>query len=142
MTRFPDWPIRLEAFLTRHWTDSFTYGTRDCCLFPCSAIEVMTGTDPAATFRGSYTTRAGALQAMREYCGSPSVRRLAERVTEAFGMPSVPALRLGRGDLALIKRPRDYSLGIVNLTGQQIVVAGWSGLERIPLAGAIKGWRV
>ena len=111
MTRYPNWPARLEAFLARHQDAKFRYGTWDCCLFVCDAIEVMTGVDPAADFRGRYHSRAEAPQAIRDRVGSPSVRRIADSVTAAHGMRAIPVLNASRGDLALIKRPRDYSLG-------------------------------
>ena len=143
MTRFPNWPARLEGFFFLHETTppKFRYGTFDCCLFACDAIEAMTGVDPASGFRGKYFCLKEARFLMRQYCGSPSVRALAEKITQEFGMPEeANALLLNRGDLALIERPRDYLLGIVSLTGQDIVVATAKGIERIPFFSAMKGW--
>jgi hypothetical protein len=143
MIRFPNWPARLEGFFLLHETTppKFCYGTFDCCIFACDAIEAMTGVDPAAGFRGKYSCLKEARFLMRDYCGSSSVRALAEKITTELGMPEeANALRLQRGDLALIRRPRDYLLGIVSLTGQDIVVATAKGIERISLFTAMKGW--
>jgi hypothetical protein len=133
MTRFPDWPARLDAFVTRNKDERFRYGRMDCCLFVCDAIEIMTGIDPAIDFRGTYGSRAEALQAMRRHTGSSSVRKVVEHVTARHGMGKVPVLRLQRGDIALIKRPRDYSLGIVALNGREVLVRAAKGIESVSL---------
>ena len=46
-----------------------------------------------------------------------------------------------RGDLVLIQRARDYSLGLVDLSGSHIAVLKAKGIERIPLDG-LSAWHV
>ena len=93
-------------------------------------------------FRGRYHSRTEALRAIRDYVGGPSVRAVAERVTEAYAMPQVDILRARRGDVVLIRRPRDYSLGIVALNGTDVITVTPQGLQRIALSNAVCGWRV
>ena len=57
LTRLPGWQGALDRFLTAHRETRFQYGVWDCCLFACDAIEVMTGVDVAAQFRGRYHSR-------------------------------------------------------------------------------------
>lgn len=121
----------------------FSYGPWDCCSFVTAAIEAMTGTDVYGPFRGKYASRTEAYRAVKEYAGKASIRAVAERVTCDHGMPSVPALMAQRGDVALIRRgERDFSLGIIDLTGREIVALKSQGMFRVPLSMAIQCWRV
>jgi hypothetical protein len=43
MIRLPNWQSSLERFFRAHAADRSMYGSWDCCLFVCSAIEAMTG---------------------------------------------------------------------------------------------------
>ena len=142
LIRLPGWQGALDGFLTAHRETRFEYGAWDCCLFACDAIQVMTGVDVAVQFRGRYHSRTEALRAIRDYAGSPSVRAAAGRVTEAYAMPQVDILRARRGDVMLIRRPRDYSLGIVALNGTDVITVTPQGLQRIGLLNAVCGWRV
>jgi hypothetical protein len=142
LVRLPDWPALLDAFLQANRYCKFSYGRADCCLFVCDAIRVMTGTDPAAPFRGKYDSLKGALREMKGYCGSASVASVAELVASRNGMPEISPRRAGRGDAALLDGPLGCSLGVVALNGREIVVCGHADLEAIPLARAIRAWRV
>jgi hypothetical protein len=142
MTRLPAWPGLLDRFISENRHRHFAYGSFDCCLWVCDCIQVMTGVDVAAEFRGRYNSRTGALRRIREVTGASSVRKVVEHVTAAQGMVPAPVLNLGRGDVGLIRRSRDYSLGIVALDAARLIVAAASGLEWIPLTMATAGWRV
>jgi hypothetical protein len=139
--RLPDWQSRLHAFLQEHQQESFHYGRWDCCLFVCEAVAVMTGVDPAAGYRGTYSSRAGARDALLAYCGTASVRAFAEAFTARHGMRETTILQARRGDVALIKRSRDFSLGLVALNGREIVVVS-RGLSMRPLSVAARAWNV
>jgi hypothetical protein len=142
MIRLPNWQSSLERFFLAHTTDRFVYGSWDCCLFVCSAIEAMTGIDPAASFRGNYRTQAEAMNAVRAYAGTASIRALARKVTAEFGMQPVPLPLVRRGDLVLFKRARGYSLGILSLNGIDVTALGAKGYFHVPLSAAQSGWRV
>jgi hypothetical protein len=144
VTRFHDWQGRLEAFLSTNQFRSFHYGRWDCCLFVCDAIEVMTGVDPAAVFRGTYSSRVEARRAVRAY-GGTSVQVVVEAITAQYGMPEAASvLHARRGDAVLIKRSRgrDFSLGLVALNGREVVLATSMGLWRMPVETAIRAWHV
>ena len=142
MRRLPDWLSRFERFLSAHRTDRFVYGSWDCCLFVCDAIEVMTGTDPAQAFRGSYAPRAEAMAAVRAYTGTASIRVLARKITAEHGMELVPGLNARRGDLVMFRRPRSWSLGIVALNGFEAMALDAGGIVMKPIAEACFAWRV
>ena len=142
MQRRSDWQGALDAFLRAHEERRFEYGTWDCCIFVCDAIVAMTGVDPAASYRGKYSTRAGALHAISEQLGTASIQAVAANAAAAHQMPEVPVPYAHRGDLVLIARGRDYSLGLVALNGSEVIVASKRGLWRLPLSRAVRAWQV
>jgi hypothetical protein len=135
LSRLPCWQCSLSKFLFLNSDRHFAYGSFDCCLFVCDAIQAMTGTDIAARFRGAYSS----LKEARKY---GSVRKIVEQVTAEFAMPEVSILHAQRGDAALVKRRHSYVLGLVDLNGRQIVVLSGNGLMRIPVREASRAWRV
>lgn len=142
MQRRSDWQEALDEFLRAHQNRRFEYGKWDCCLFVCNAIVSMTGVDLAGSYRGKYSTRTGALHAIGEQLGTASVQAVAENAAVAHKMPEVPVLRAHRGDMVLIARGRDYSLGLVALNGRETIVASKRGLWRLPLSRAVRAWQV
>jgi hypothetical protein len=142
ITRFPDWQQRLAFFLSINRTRPFRYGDWDCCLFAADAIQTMTGVDIASDSRGTYGDRRAAYARMKEVSGRASVRTVAERAAAKHGMPQVSPLYARRGDMMLIQRARDYSLGIVSLTGKEIVVLRARTLMAIPLSYGLIAWHV
>ena len=120
----------------------FEYGKWDCCLFVTDAITEMTGIDLATSYRGEYSTRKGALRAIREQLGTASIQAVAADSAAKHHMPEIPVPHAHRGDMVLIARGRDYSLGLVALNGRDVVVASKGGLWRLPLSLAVRAWRV
>ena len=142
MQRRSDWQSVLENFLRTHQNRPFEYGNWDCCLFVCDAIASMTGVDLAADYRGTYSTRAGALRAIREQLGTRSIQAVAENAAAVHNMPEVPVSHAHRGDMVLIQRGRDYSLGLVALNCRDVIVTSKRGLWRLPVSRAVRAWHV
>jgi hypothetical protein len=140
LSRFPDWQERLARFFALHRNRPFRYGQWDCCLFAADALREITGVDIAADLRGRYTSRRAAYDLIRNTVQRPSVRAVAERAALLHGMPEVPITYARRGDMALIPRARDYSLGIVSLTGKEIVVLRARTLMTLPLSYGLLAW--
>lgn len=144
LTRVPKWPAALDAFLLANAAREFQYGDWDCCLFVADAIQAMTGTDIAAKFRGEYESRKEALQVGEEFCGAASIKAIVESVTAEYGMEPIPMNLARRGDMVAISRQngRDLSLGIVSLTGRDILIAGKVGWGPIHIERGARAWRV
>jgi hypothetical protein len=141
LSRKPNWQTELHSFLQSRRSAEFRYGSFDCCLFACDAILAMTHVDIAAPFRGQYGSRSEAYRAIEAYAGRASVEAVTERVISENGMPEVTPLKARRGDLVLLRRPKDFSLAIVGLDGA-ILAAGARGFERVPSCFAVRAWRV
>ena len=142
MQRRSDWQRALDEFVRVNQDRRFEYGKWDCCLFVCDAIIEMTGIDLAAPYRGKYSTRAEALRAISEQLGTASIQAVAENAAATHHMPEVPVLHAHRGDMVLVARGRDFSLGLVALNGRDAIVASKFGLWRLSLSRAVRAWQV
>jgi hypothetical protein len=143
MQRFPDWAARLEIWLFEQKDRRFQYGSWDCCLFVCEAIREMTGIDPGAEFRGEYDSAVDAAMLMRLRYDARSLGAMVEAVAARQGMREVPVQHAKRGDVMLIKRPKDASLGLLALDGSRVIVlAGSRGMRTIPRFAAARAWAV
>lgn len=142
LTRKANWQSILQNYLLIHQDTSFQYGSFDCCLFVCDCVHAMTDVDPAAGFRGNYKSRKEACEAIRRRTGRLTVKAVVDTITAELEMPEIPVLHAQRGDVCLIKRGRDYSLGIISLSGREILAAAASGIVRLPFTSATKVYRV
>lgn len=135
MTRLPDWPWRLDAFMCASTDRPFEWGAHDCCLFVCDAIEAMTGVDVAAAYRGKYRSARGAIRL-------GSVESIAVKVTTEHGMFEIGPLYAGGGDVVLAESGEGPALGIVALNGRVALGAGKVGLVEVPQKKWRRAWRV
>lgn len=142
MTRRADWVAALELFLRENSARPFVYGDWDCCLFVASAIEAMTGVDPAREFRGTYDSLRGAAEAMKLLYSSRTVVRVVEQIAVRYEMGELPVRFARRGDMVLIPRKRDSSPGIVAFDGARALVAGPTGVTTVPILAARRAWLV
>lgn len=133
MVRFPDWPVRLAAFVEARRERAFSWGDSDCCLFVCDGIEAMTGVDPGARWRGLYASEKGARRLLRDNGGVIGLATLA------FGAPFVAALA-GRGDVVLIDTPDGDALALC--VGNVTAAQGMNGIEFQPITAAKVAWKI
>lgn len=142
LTRYSDWPSRLQAHLDSCRDTRFRYGQHDCCLFSCDCILAITGTDIAAWFRGRYSDRKGALAAIKQRTGHTGVKAIAGYTAAEYGMESIPVSMAQRGDMVLVGFGRKASLGIVSLTGLDVMSLTGKQIVRVALSHATAAWRV
>lgn len=133
MNRLEDWPTRLAQFIEARRERPFSWGESDCCLFVCDGIEAMTGTDPAARWRGLYQSEKGARRVLRDNGGVTGLATLI------LGVPVQPALA-GRGDVVLIDTPGGQALALC--VGPNIAAQGVSGIEFHHSGAGMAAWRV
>lgn len=141
MKRKEDWPERLHEALLEHAAKPFAWGSTDCILSACNLIAAMTDVDPAAEFRGKYSTELGARKAIKR-AGHDSLETLAEKIAADHGMQEVGPKFAHRGDLVVFDAPEGPAFGIVHLNGRDAVCIGPDGLRRMPVLQARRAWRV
>ncbi len=131
--RLIDWPELLAAFVESRRDAPFSWGGNDCCLFAADAVQAMTGTDPAADVRGTYSTALAAAHLLDELGG-------VEAIAAARLGPEVPVALAGRGDAVAIDAGQGMSLGIY--IGAHVAVPAADGLAFLPVAQAARAWRI
>ena len=122
---------RLSALVAARLRTPFAWGVHDCCLWAADAVLAQTGRDPAAAWRGTYSSRRGAAAVLRQAGGLRAVAALAGR--------EVPAAAALPGDVGLLQRPGGRLLGVC--AGGSWLVASRGGLVAVPAEAAIAAWR-
>ena len=131
MTRYPDWQLRLEAFVREHNVKPFAWGSNDCAVFAADAVEAITGEVLRPDLRGLDTRQTAV--ALRDGGG---VRGIA---SSALGAP-IPAVVARIGDMVVVMVNDRESLAICN--GGTAIAAGPDGLVAVPMSFALAAWRV
>ena len=134
MTRFEDWPQRLDAAIRAAKGRPFSWGDHDCTLFAANVVRELTGEDPAAMYRGTYSNKEEADTAIVE-AGS-----LETLVIAALGEPISPKLAQ-RGDVVMIETEEDgEALGIC--LDHRAAFAAPVGVTLLKMSRCSKAWRV
>lgn len=131
--RLKHWPSALAEAVESARTSTFAWGTLDCCLWAADVVHAITGIDPAATWRGTYSTEAEALALLDSLGGLAAVATLAGPEIE----PDAAAL----GDVGLLVGDWGQALGVC--AGRD----GWwaitsTGLVLHPHRTATRAWGV
>lgn len=126
--RLHDWESRFAAYIARVAREGFQPGQHDCALFAAGAVEAVTGTDPAADWRGRYKTLPEGLRLIR-------AAGWADHVAAARAMfPAILPTHVLPADLAVIGTGADAALGAVQ--GAVVYVLRESGLGLVPIEQA------
>lgn len=76
--RLDNWPALMFAEINRH-DKPFAWGINDCCIFAADVVLAVSGVDHMTDFRGRYSDRTGAQQALRQF-GCASLRIYMTRI--------------------------------------------------------------
>ncbi len=128
-----DWRARLGAYLATEARTPFEYGRSDCALFAAGGLNAMTGSDPAANYRGRYTSLRGGLRILRKDGFRDHVERAAALLAE------VSPQRARVGDIAVVDTADGPSLGVVQ--GEWIAVRTMIGLGFVAIDQAKRVFR-
>jgi hypothetical protein len=142
MKRYPDWQQRLSEFLSETKSLTFQYGRFDCCLFVADAVLSMTGVDIASGYRDKYNSLEESINLIQLHSGSKSLQPFIHQALKQYNLLEVPVLNAQRGDIILVKRSIDFSLGLISLSGKEIIAVGERGIIKINLKHAFKAWRI
>lgn len=134
--RYYDWPERLFEAIRKAQGSEFKWGENDCALFVCDCIMVMTEVDYAAKFRGKYTTRVGAMKALKKL---EDVKSLSELADKCLG-EKIDKSHAHRGDVVLLVDDSVEALGIV--AGSYAVFLAPNGIQTILLSKCVCAWKV
>ena len=134
MKRLPDWRQRLGEYVAGIAKTPFAPGSADCALFAADAILAMTGTDPAAGFRGRYKTLKGGFKRLQKAGYADLAALVAAHLAE------IPVAMAQVGDIAILSADGEAALGVVQ--GDRIYVRSLGGLATVPLLSAERMFRL
>ena len=106
MPRYRDWTTQLHNTIMAANARPFSWGEFDCCLFAADCCIAICGIDPAASYRGRYTTEIGAKRVLRNTHGS------LEGAWDAC-FKRVPVAMRQRGDVVLFDSENGRCVGVV-----------------------------
>lgn len=132
MIRRSTWEADLSSYILATRYQPFIWGTLDCALRAAGAVEAMTGVDPAAEYRGKYSTAAGAERALR---------RIGAGTLEASWDAKFDVVEPGfvrRGDIVWDGEAVGICVGAEAL----LFVEEHGGEIRVPRRDWLKGWRI
>ncbi len=131
--KLPNFVVRLALFTEERRKTPYAWGTNDCVTFSADAVWAITGEDPIADIRGTWSDEEGA-QAVLEAQGGliAACDARYERVDRNFAQ---------RGDLCLIKDANgNPSLGVC--IGADAAAPGETEMLMTPVSKARLAWRV
>lgn len=137
MPLISNWPKALSDFIEKNKYKNFSWGENDCIMFASSCINAITSNDPAAQWRGKYST---ALSAARIFSDFGGFENMIDTVSSDFGYIDVPVNKSQRGDLVMHTQRRWPACGI-NL-GSLSAFAGVDGLVLIKTKMCVRAWRI
>jgi hypothetical protein len=105
IARRDNWPDLLSVYIEEKRSEPFAWGSNDCCLFAADWVQIATGHDIAAQWRGSYTTALGARRALDEGGGIERAGRTSRRDQDRDGSRS--ARRSSRSRIRQRRRARN-----------------------------------
>jgi len=101
MKKKEGWPELMNAHIRAVRKQPFVAGKFDCCLFAADCVQAMTGEDPAADFRGKYSTMEGAIAALKEFSGGGLLETML-LLAERFGWEKIDhRYKAQRGDIVM-----------------------------------------
>ncbi|WP_412497296.1 DUF6950 family protein [Vibrio fluvialis] len=100
------WLTRLSQVIAAAQRTPFEWGKHDCCLFAADCALAVAGVDPAADYRGRYSTEIGAKRALNKTHGS------IESAFDACFKRVVPEFAQ-RGDIVLLESELGKAAGVV-----------------------------
>lgn len=134
MTRLPDWRSRFQNFLSENANRVFNPGEWDCSLLTSGGVNAITGNDPAAPYRGNYSTVEEG-QALLQADGYADQIAFVESL-----FSEIPILQASVGDIAVVEQLGEQGLGLV--TGSSIAVVTLKRMGQVPLSKASRIFKV
>lgn len=130
-----EWRIRLQDVIERQGYEPHEWGSTDCICQMAASIEVKSGIDYMADFRGKYTSYEGALELLREKGFDGPI----DIVASLFKETSIHDA--GDGDIGVVGGS-DGTLAFGVFMKDKVFVQTERGMGRIPRAKALRAFKV
>jgi hypothetical protein len=144
------WEQRLDKLFDERAEKPFKWGSNDCCVLACDAIKEMTGEDPGAWGRDSYSTQFGAFKQMKKHSGVGFLNTFSA-IFKEMGFEEINDVQYG--DIAFVRiqmvdQQQENLLfgGVTLVTGYNdigaVVAQGEDGLLLVETYELVKAWRL
>lgn len=137
MPRIEGWEKRLADLVSDRDARPFAWGEFDCALFGADAAQAVTGVDPAAVYRGRYSTKRGAYAALKRVCGGG-----LEEAVVANGWPEIAPALAGRGDVGITETDDGPAVAVCMGSVWLAPRSGGAGLARLKRHAIARAWRI
>lgn len=139
--RAPFWEGRLAALVSARALVPFAWGTNDCVTFAADAVQAVTGRDPIADIRGTWSCERTAARAVGSFYGAyGDMHHVLDAMAQRSWWPRVPVGFARRGDLAIV--PHEGRPTVAVVTGQAAMSPGPKGLVAVPMTAATRAWTI
>jgi hypothetical protein len=142
--RRQDWPTVLAQMVYNARCEPFVWGTHDCALWSADVIQAISlnNVDLAASYRGRYSTAAGAAAVIAAATGGGDLEDLLVMVATQNNFTEVAPTQAQRGDLVLATTADGPAAGIVGPDGAEAIFVAPSGLTFLSLGELSRAWRI
>lgn len=144
MKRVPDWRSRMHAFIAEVGATPFDWKSFECGVaWAGRHVELMTGADVAAPFRGRFKDEVSALRMIRKAGFADLGELVSSLLEEHLGEDGKPASSRARtGDVAGIATSSKVGMSLGIVSGSRILTVGLRGYETVDLLKADRAWKV
>lgn len=136
-TRASNWPALLAKFVESKLGQPFEWQTNNCALFACDWIAMLTGVDPAESFRPQITSALTAARVLKAYGG---LEQIASTACKENGWPACENTFARRGDVVLYDTDTGPALGVC--LGNLSAFASPTGVTFAPTISTRAAWRI
>lgn len=138
LQRVPDWRFRLGQMIESARELQFEWGIFDCALHVSNCIRAITGTDPAESYRRTYSDEAGAAAIYGE-----SFESFISTMASSLEMPEIEVTFAQRGDVVFVDNSTPQgAVGVVALDPRFAACVFEKGLILVRMHRWKRAWRV
>lgn len=139
MKRLPNWEVRLASHFEDSRSRTFEWGTFDCALAVCLAINAVVGVDPGSPFRQTYHSKEEAMKLL----GEEGLDGFAASIARSHNFQECTSSFARRGDAVLVDNgDPDRALGTVDLSGRYAWCVTDRGFVRLPMGRWLRAWKI
>lgn len=137
--RKQEWPKILDQKIEEGKSAPFVWGQCDCLLFAGNTAAAMVDYDLHAKAESDlfkYESEIGAYKMLAKHFDG--------KMGNVFGkvFEEIPVPMAGRGDLAIVMFEGKEVCGVIDSSGRRVACKALEGVLFVPIADAIKAWRV
>lgn len=141
-----DFKTYLAEYLAKCQKRKFRWGKFDCCTFACKFVELTTGHELDAFFKGEYKDEETAYKLLKKRVNSKAkntpknvLLRVVTKEAKACGFQEVEHKRYQSGDFCIVESEQGEAMGLI--CNGKVWCSAPKGLVTLPIKLVKKAWR-